>query len=191
MTFRLHSNLLLGVATSATQIEGGDTNNTWYDWTKNHDKTRDGSDTLLANSHWENYKEHIDLMKELNFQIYRMSIEWSRIEIDEDVFSMENMNHYIDEINYLKSKGIKVLVTLHHFSNPIWFDKKGGFKNRKFCVQRFTKYAAFVAKNLNGIVDEFCTINEPNTYTVLTYLVGEWVQQEKSWRVNEYGKNKM
>ena len=104
MPFKLNKNLILGVSTSATQIEGGDTNNSWYEWTKNHDKTADGSTPFLANSHWENYKEHIDLMSELKIESYRMSIEWSRIEPKEDEFSIENTNHYIDEIKYLKSK---------------------------------------------------------------------------------------
>ena len=159
MSFKLKPELLLGVATASTQIEGGDTNNMWYHWSKNHDKTKDGSDTLLANSHWENYKEHIDLMAELHLKIYRLSIEWSRIEPQEGVFSKEGIEHYIDEIKYLKSKGIEPLVTLHHFSNPIWFDDKGGFKKKKYSIERFKKYTEYVAKNLKGLVTDFCTIN--------------------------------
>lgn len=182
MGFKLREDLLLGVATASTQIEGGDKNNMWYEWTKNHDKTNDKTDCLLANSHWENYKEHIDLMKELNFQIYRLSIEWSRIEPEEGVFSKEGIQHYIDEINYLKSKGIEPLVTLHHFSNPIWFDKKGGFKNKKYAVERFAKYTEFVVNHLKGLVTEFCTINEPNVYTILVFYAGCWLQEEKSFK---------
>lgn len=181
MPFKLNKNLILGVSTSATQIEGGDTNNSWYEWTKNHDKTADGSTPFLANSHWENYKEHIDLMSELKIESYRMSIEWSRIEPKEDEFSIENMEHYIDEIKYLKSKGISVILTLHHFANPIWFDKKGGFKKKKYSLERFNKYVRFVVSNLKGLVKDFCTINEPNVYAFLTFLGGCWVQQERSW----------
>lgn len=182
MAFKLNDKLVLGVATSATQIEGGDTNNTWYEWTKNHDKTKDGSTPFLANSHWVNYKDHIDLMAHLKIESYRMSIEWSRIEPKEDEFSLENMNHYIDEIKYLKEKGISVIVTLHHFANPIWFDAKGGFKNKKYCLERFKKYVTFVVSNLKGLVKDFCTINEPNVYAFLTFHGGCWVQEERSWR---------
>lgn len=181
MSFKLKPELLLGVATASTQIEGGDTNNMWYHWSKNHDKTKDGSDTLLANSHWENYKEHIDLMADLHLKIYRLSIEWSRIEPQEGVFSKEGIEHYIDEIKYLKSKGIEPLVTLHHFSNPIWFDDKGGFKKKKYSIERFKKYTEYVVTNLKGLVTDFCTINEPNVYTICTFYSGQWLQEEKSF----------
>ena len=30
---KFRDDLLFGVATASTQIEGGDTNHTWYDWT--------------------------------------------------------------------------------------------------------------------------------------------------------------
>ena len=181
MPFKLRKSLLLGIATSATQIEGGDKNNSWYEWTKNGDKTLDGSTPLNANSHWERYKEHIDLMSSLSIKTYRMSIEWSRIEPSEDNFNEENMLHYIDEIKYLKEKGIKVLLTLHHFANPIWFDNKGGFKNKKYAINRFSKYVRYVVSHLKGLVTDYVTINEPNVYAILTFFTGQWVQQEKSW----------
>ena len=178
---KLREDLLLGVATASTQIEGGDKNNTWYDWTKNHDKTKDKCDCLLANSHWENYKEHIDLMKELHFQIYRLSIEWSRIEPSEGEFDIEAMNHYIDEIKYLLEKGIKPLVTLHHFSNPIWFEKKDGFKKQKYAVECFKRYTRYVVSHLGEYVNEWCTINEPNVYAVCVFYAGQWLNEERSF----------
>lgn len=181
MSIKFNEELLFGVATASTQIEGGDKNNTWYDWTKNHDKTRDHTDCLLANSHWENYKAHIDLMKELNIQIYRLSLEWSRIEPSEGVFDEEAINHYRDEIIYLQSKGIKPLVTLHHFSNPIWFEKKGGFKKRKYSLECFSRYTKYVVEHLKDLVTDWCTINEPNVYATSCFLFGEWINEEKNF----------
>lgn len=178
---KLRKDLLLGVATASTQIEGGDTNNTWYAWTKNHDKTVDNSDSLLANSHYENYKEHIDLMHELHIETYRMSIEWSRIEPSEGVFSVEAINHYIDEIKYLLEKGILPIVTLHHFSNPIWFEEKGGFKKKKYAVNCFKRYTRYVVEHLSPYIHDWVTINEPNVYSVNTFLFGEWLNEEKSF----------
>ena len=171
---------LFGVATASTQIEGGDKGNMWYEWTKNGDKTKDGSTSLRANSHWEDYKSHIDLMASLGFQVYRMSIEWSRIEPSEGAFNDEAIEHYIDEIKYLKSKGIEPLVTLHHFSNPIWFEKLGGFK-LKDSYKYFSRYTEFVTRKLIGLVTDFCTINEPNIYAIGCFLYGEWLNEEKSF----------
>ena len=59
------------------------------------------------------------------------SLEWSRIEPSEGEFSQEAMEHYIDEIKHLLAAGIKPLITLHHFSNPLWFEDKGAFLYKK------------------------------------------------------------
>lgn len=172
--------ILFGVATASTQIEGGDTNNTWYNWTKDKNKTKDGSTSLRANNHYVDYKKHIDLMKELGFEIYRLSIEWSRIEPKNGEFSEEAMNHYVDEIKYLLEKGIKPLVTLHHFSNPIWFEEVGGFKRNDSHVF-FTRYVTYVIENLKDLVSDYCTINEPNIYAINCFLFGEWLNEEKNF----------
>lgn len=177
--FKLNKNLKLGVATASTQVEGGDKNNTWYRWCLKG-KIKDGSSCYLANSHWKNYKEHINLMKELNIECYRMSIEWARIEPKENEFDNNALRHYINEIKYLKEKGIEVLVTLHHFSNPIWFEDKGGFKKKKYAVERFKKYTEFVVNGLKDLVVDWCTINEPNVYATNCFTMGEWVNEEKN-----------
>ena len=172
--------LILGVATASTQIEGGDTNNTWYNWTKNHDKTKDGNDCFLCNSHYKNYKEHIDLMAKLKIQSYRLSIEWSRIEPLNNHFNEEAINHYIDEIKYCHKLGISTIVTLHHFSNPLWFEELGGFK-KKSSIFYFNRFTEYVAKKLNGLVKDFCTINEPNVYATSCFLLKEWINEESNF----------
>lgn len=177
--FKLRDDLLLGVATASTQIEGGDINNNWYRWTKNGDKTHDGSNCLRANRHYEYYVEDIELMKKMGLETYRFSLEWSRIEPSEGEFSQEAMEHYIDEIKHLLAAGIKPLITLHHFSNPLWFEDKGAFlykKNNHY----FDEYVRFVGENLKDLAHEYCTINEPNVYAVNCYLFGEWVNEIKS-----------
>src|SRR5690625_6619674 len=77
--FQLPEHFLFGTATASLQIEGGDRNNNWYRFCE-QGKTRDGTHCIVAADHWNRYKEDIALMKELNQQVYRMSIEWSRIE---------------------------------------------------------------------------------------------------------------
>lgn len=176
-SFKFNKDLQLGIATASTQIEGKCTNHTWYEWTKNNDKTKDGTNCFRANNHYEKYKEHIDLMQKMGFEIYRLSLEWARIEPEPGVFDKEAMEHYIDEIKYLKAKNIKPLVTLHHFSNPLWFDKMGGFNNKK-CVEIFDEYTRYVVKAFGDEVNEYCTINEPNVYTLECFLFKEWLNEE-------------
>lgn len=178
--FQLPKDFLLGTATAATQIEGGDTNNSWYDWSIDKNHIADGSNTLLANDHWNRYKEDIDLMAQMGMQIYRMGLEWSRIEPEEGNFNVDAINHYREEISYIQSKGIKVLVTLHHFSNPLWFEKIGAFENKNSHIY-FEKYVSYTVSALKDIVDEWVTINEANIYAVNGYFFGIWPPGKKSF----------
>ena len=36
-------------------------------------------------------------------------------------FPMKPLQHYINVIKALRTRGIEPMVTLHHFTNPIWF----------------------------------------------------------------------
>ena len=125
--FKLPKSLLLGAATSAFQIEGGDENHSWYRWSKEPGRIRDGSDCSVACDHWNRVKEDTALMKKMGLQTYRLGIEWSRIEPEEGKFSEENLLHYRDEITRLRKAGIVPLVTLHHFSNPLWMEDSGSW----------------------------------------------------------------
>ena len=171
--FRLPPNLLLGCATSATQIEGGDTNNSWYEWSAQRGRIKGSSSPVRANMHWEKYKEDADLMAKMGLQVYRMGLEWSRIEPRDGQFSMEAIHRYREEIQLLQSKGIRVLVTLHHFTNPLWFERMGAFEGPR-SVGHFAKYVKFVVENIGDLITDYVTINEPNVYVTNGYVYGSW-----------------
>ena len=171
--FRLPDSLVLGCATAATQIEGGDKNNSWYAWAQKPGKIEDGTTPERANQHWNRVKEDLSLMSHMGIKNYRFGIEWSRIEPSEGLFDDVAMEHYRTEIKCMLSHGIQPLVTLHHFSNPIWFEKKGAFKN-KSCIPIFRRYASYVVSHLMDLCSDYVTINEPNVYAVFGYVYGTW-----------------
>ncbi len=176
--FTLPKDLLLGCATAATQIEGGDTSHNWYDWCE-RGHIKDGTSCLRADDHYRLYQEDIALMKEMGLEVYRMGIEFSRIMPEPNRFDLDEIEHYKNELRLLRDNGIRVLVTLHHFSNPMWFEKMGGFAH-KDCVGIFTRYVRFVVEQLGDLCCEYVTINEPNVYAVNGYLFGEWPPGETS-----------
>ena len=179
-SFRLKEGIRLGVASAATQIEGGDRNNSWYDWyVKGHIK--DSSDPSRACDHYARFREDADLMADMGIHDYRMGIEWSRIEPEEGVFSEEALAHYREEIVLLKSRGIRVLLTLHHFTVPMWFEKTGGFLSER-APELFLRFTAKVINTLGDLVNEYITINEPNVYAVNSYFYGIWPPGIKSFR---------
>jgi beta-glucosidase len=172
--------LKLGVASAATQIEGGSISNSWYDWyQKGHIK--DGADPSVANRHYERYAEDAQLMSDMGIGQYRLGLEWARLEPEPGVFDESAFAHYRKELLLLKKHGITPLLTLHHFTNPLWFEHKGAFENAN-CVDIFLRFAGKVVDELGDIVPEYITINEPNVYATSGYFFGEWPPGQKSLR---------
>ena len=73
-----------------------------------------------------------------------------------------------------------MLLTLHHFNNPLWLEERGGFAQR----DNITCYLRFVRKmveSVGDLVSEYITINEPNVYAYNGYLEGVWPPGRKSF----------
>ena len=68
--YTLKPGMLLGAATAATQIEGGDQNNNWYDWYR-RGYIKDNSDPSVATEHYVRWREDLDLMADMGLQCYR------------------------------------------------------------------------------------------------------------------------
>ncbi len=176
--FSLPEGFMLGTATASLQIEGGDKNNSWYRWAE-QGHIKDGTHCIVADDHWNRVDEDIQLVKQLNSKVYRMSLEWSRIEPHKGQFDKAAIDHYRDEIQKLISAGIKPLVTLHHFSNPLWLEDSGSWLNEE-AIDSFEAYTAYVVSQLGDIVSEWVTINEPNIYLIMSYAFGHWPPGKKS-----------
>jgi len=170
--FTLPEGFLLGTATAGLQIEGGDKNNTWYKWCE-EGYIKDGSHCITACDHWNRVEQDTELLKQLNVNTHRLSLEWSRIEPKAGEFSKEAIKHYRNEIKLLLKNGIKPLVTLHHFSEPLWFHEMGGW-HKAGNFSYFIKYVGYVVEQLGDLVCEWVTFNEPNVYIKFGYFFGIW-----------------
>lgn len=176
--FQLKNNMLLGVASAATQVDGGRLDHTWNDWyEKGHIK--DGSDPAVATGHWERWREDIVLMHRLGIETYRFGVEWARVEPREGEFDEEAISHIKEEIMLMLALGIKPLVTLHHFTNPMWFEEKGSWEKYEN-VRSFLLYVEKMVKSIGHLVNEYITINEPNVYATNGYFFGQWPPGKKS-----------
>ena len=180
--YKLHKDLKLGVASASTQIEGDINNNSFYEFSLIKGRIIDDSTPFVGNQHYKLYREDIELMSKMHIEIYRMSIEWSRLESKEGEFDEAVMQHYIDEISLLNEKGISVLITLHHFSNPVWYEKKGAFTKSQN-IDYFLEYVEYFAQHIKGKANDFCTINEPNIYAMSSYFLGKWPPAKKSLKL--------
>lgn len=173
---RFPQNFLWGAATSAYQVEGDNFNSDWWQWEKRAGKVNSGS----ACRHYQLYEQDFDLAKSLNHNAHRLSIEWSRIEPKNGEFSQEVLEHYLEVIHALRSRNIEPIVTLHHFTNPIWFAESGGWENKQSGFY-FLRYCDFVIRGLAKDVRYWITINEPTIFISHAYLFGAWPPQVKSY----------
>lgn len=169
---------LWGAATSAFQVEGNVKNSEWWTWEQSHQALKDRSG--MAADQYHLYEQDFDLAQSLSHNTHRLSIEWSRIEPLDGVFSIDEIDHYKAVLSSLKQKNMKVMLTLHHFSNPLWFAKLGGWTNNKasFYFERFVKK---IVPELKEYVDFWITINEPNVYCYLAYRSKHFPPQKKNW----------
>ena len=179
MEFQLNENLLLGAAAAATQIEGGDQNNNWYSWYR-QGFVKDDSDPSVATDHYRRWREDLELMKNMGIQCYRMGLEWSRIEPEDGVFDEAVIARYREEIQALHEAGIPVLLTLHHFSNPMWLEDRGGFAVRDN-ITCFLRYVRKIVESVGDLVSEYITVNEPNVYAFNGFFQGIWPPGQKSF----------
>lgn len=173
MEIHLDEELLLGSATAPYQIEGGSLNTDWNQWCQLVGKINDGSSGEIACDHWNRIEQDIALLKKMNQQVYRFGIEWARIQTSAGEFDDNALDRYRYEIELLRENGIKPLVTLHHFVNPLWVVEKGGWVNEEI-VDRFIRYVRYVVDALADLVDEWVTINEPFVYLVQGYFYAKW-----------------
>ena len=167
---------LWGAAAASYQVEGGNKNADWWSWEKRAGKARSGH----ACRHYELYRKDFDLAKKLHHNAHRLSVEWSRIEPEEGKFSRKAIKHYQDVIAALRKRGLEPMVTLHHFTNPLWFAESGNWAHPK-AVERFLRFCDVVVRALAKDVHYWITINEPTIYLSHAFILGVWPPQEKSF----------
>ena len=63
------------------------------------------------------------------------------------------------------------MVTLHHFTHPLWFEDLGGFEKEEN-IKYFLEFSELMFNELSDIVKYWCTINEPAVYVSQGYFNG-------------------
>ncbi|MEW1590366.1 family 1 glycosylhydrolase [Micromonospora vinacea] len=161
---------LWGSATSAHQVEGGNTNNDWWDF-EHHPSSAAQASSGDGIDHLHRYADDFALLRSLGHNTHRLSIEWSRIEPAPGEFSRTAIAHYRRVLTALAGTGMTAFVTLHHFTLPRWFAARGGWLAPD-AVDVFTRYCARVTAELGSLMPYICTINEPQMIALHGYLEG-------------------
>ena len=172
-----------GTATAAHHVEGNNTNNQWWAWEQVEGHIIDNDKSGIACDWWNNAERDFDLMAEMGLNAHRLSVEWSRIEPTQGVFDEDAIDRYRQMLLGLRQRGIEPMVTLHHFTNPIWLEEQGAWEHSDIVLPLFERFVKRVVQDLGDLCDFWCTINEPNVYAAVAYLGGRM----PPGKVNEMG----
>jgi beta-glucosidase len=180
---RMPPGFLWGVATAAHQNEGDNHNNQWAAWEQQPGRIHQGQRSGSATDWWnlETAAADFDRAAELGLNSIRISMEWSRIEPEPGVFDASALRHYAEMLRLLRQRGLEPMVTLHHFTDPLWLAEIGGWEN-PLVEDYFSRFTARVVEALGDQVTLWCTINEPLVYAVVGYLDGRFPPGVKNLR---------
>src|SRR5918911_1359380 len=124
---------LWGVATSSYQVEGGISNNDWDYFTRS-DSIKKRISSLTKPSIFYKGRNQIHLQpageavkfwepkyyESIGMNAFRISLEWSRIQPKKDQWNQQVIHHYKKMLRSMRDTGLTPIVTLNHFTLPLW-----------------------------------------------------------------------
>ncbi|WP_309867456.1 GH1 family beta-glucosidase [Desmospora profundinema] len=167
-------NFVWGVATSSFQIEGavdrdGRGESIWDRFGKVPGKIDNGDTGDVACSHYDRYRDDVQLMKELSVQSYRFSVSWPRIFPEgKGRPNQKGMDFYKSLVDQLLQAGITPMLTCYHWDLPQALQERGGWLNRD-TIDRFLEYVTHLYRELGDVVPSWITHNEPWVVSYLGY----------------------
>ncbi|MRX45242.1 GH1 family beta-glucosidase [Agromyces kandeliae] len=174
---QLPTQLTLGVATAAYQIEGavdedGRGRSIWDVYSHTPGRIKDGTNADLALDHYHRLEADLDLIQELGVQAYRFSIAWPRVVPGGiGVVNQAGIDFYSRLVDGLLARGIEPMATLYHWDLPQPLEESGGWPARETAVA-FGEYAATIGTALGDRVNTWTTFNEPWGSAYLGYASG-------------------
>lgn len=185
-----------GAASAATQIEESAPQSDWTVWSRRTVDGGLGKGKAFVGDASRGYSkaiEDVQLVVDTNLDSYRFSVEWARLEPQRDVWDEAAFAHYGAVIDELRARGIRPMITVHHFSNPVWIadprdstcsQSQGQPTDTNLCglgsmggaqvVAEMAELAGELARRYGDRVDEWGTLNEPVNYLIASYGIGSF-----------------
>jgi beta-glucosidase len=121
--------------------------------------------------HLARYEQDLDLARRIGLDVFRTGVEWALVEPREGQYSREWLEFFRRYLSAIRERGMRAWVTLHHFTNPRWVWRHGGWLSRHI-ARRFVQYVELVARELGDLIDVAIIFNEPSVYVMLSYVRG-------------------
>ncbi len=164
----LPAGFLWGVASSGFQSEGDTPDSNW----RRHVLSGANSDRIGTSVDFRHrYRSDIALAAGLGARVYRVSIEWARVEPRPGVVDRRELAYYDAMIAAIVAAGMRPMITLDHWVYPGWVADRGGWAD--------PATPGLWLRNARRIVDRYArfdplwiTINEPAYYVVQEVATG-------------------
>jgi beta-glucosidase len=176
-----------GAAASSYQTEGawnedGKSESNWDHFTRLPGKIERGENADIAADFYHRYADDIDLIKSMNFKVFRFSLSWPRILPDgTGTVNPKGIDFYHKVIDKCLSSGIEPWITIYHWDMPQVLEAKGGWANHDI-INWFSEYVDVVTKAYGSKVKNWMVINEQLSFTGLGYMQGVFAPGIKSLR---------
>ena len=160
------------------------------DWTRKRPEQRNEAGEGIR--FWTDYAQHVELAASLGLNAFRMGIEWARCQpspstepADPPPWDEAALDHYADMVETLIDHGMQPIVTLHHFTHPLWLGldiwlEDGGpdlmvEAQIRIVDEINTRLMARGGKKMA----HFLVYNEPNLLPLFFHLIG-WFPTERT-----------
>ncbi len=164
------SGFLWGTATAGHQIEGNNRHSNWWTW-EQEGLVNDGSQSGRACDYWERFDDDHVLMKSYRHNVFRLGIEWSRVEPEPGRFDSAAIERYRTILQDLQRRRIRVCLTLNHWVVPQWFAAAGSWLSRDALI-RWEMFLRRIVPAVGEFVDLWVTLNEPMVPILAGYIAG-------------------
>jgi beta-glucosidase len=174
-----------GVAASSYQTEGawnldGKSESNWDYFSRIPGKIENGENADVAADFYHRFSEDIDLIKSMNFNIFRFSVSWPRIlPAGIGAVNSKGLDFYHKVIDKCLSAGIEPWVTIYHWDMPQVLEAQGGWANRKI-IDWFSEYVNVLTKEYGNKVRNWIVMNEQIAFTGNGYMNGVFAPGRKS-----------
>ncbi|WP_280329871.1 family 1 glycosylhydrolase [Nocardia wallacei] len=158
----LGSDFLWGVASAGFQCEGHAPDSNWTRYIDAHpdyDRYRDAVDFYTR------YASDIELAAGVGVGVYRISVEWARVQPRPGEWSADGFAFYDSVLDTMAAAGIRPMLTLDHWVYPGWAAERGGWGHPAMLEDWLA--------NARKVVDRYAsrnplwvTFNEPTFYLV-------------------------
>ncbi|MEN0005254.1 MAG: family 1 glycosylhydrolase [Bacteroidota bacterium] len=164
-----------GTSTAAAQIETAFDHN-WKGLVSKDDFVFD-----RTSDHEKRRSEDVQYIKRFG-SIYRCGVDWSKLQRAPFApFEEEVVEEYQSFFAELLDEGMEIMFVLHHFLNPNWFEKQGGWLVESN-IGPFVDYCRQCIEHFGSYVSNWNTFNEPNVYAMNAYMLGNFPPHKKSYR---------